>query len=268
VIAIGATAGAYLAGWATDRFFGSRRAPMICILMALLGVLTLSYDAVVRSSVIGTLLMLVVIGFCIYGPQVLLVGTAPADLAHRGTSAAAAGFVNFMGYMGAAGGDVVTGYYSDEAHGGWQVAIFIWAAWAFAGALVTGLLWNATARRLTVLPAFVPRIIAFAAMTAAAALLLWDGQLPILAWAACFAAACLLVTGIMRGAAGPSLVVALLGLATIFVSHVVSKADLGWQQTTAVLCLGLTAVTAVMILIEGSGIICESSSSEPDAADG
>ena len=73
-----------------------------------------------NRSVVGTMLLLVVIGFCIYRPQVLLVGTAPADLAHRGTSAAAAGFVNFMGYMGAATGDVVTGYYSAPEHGGWQ----------------------------------------------------------------------------------------------------------------------------------------------------
>ena len=59
--------------------------------------------------------MLVVIGFCIYGPQVLLVGTAPADLAHRGTSAAAAGFVNFLGYMGAATGDVGVDYRSSDS---------------------------------------------------------------------------------------------------------------------------------------------------------
>src|SRR5690606_14277311 len=44
VIAIGATAGSYLAGWATDRFFGGRRAPVICVLMAVLGALTLTYD--------------------------------------------------------------------------------------------------------------------------------------------------------------------------------------------------------------------------------
>ena len=84
------------------------------------------------------MVLLVVIGFCIYGPQVLLVGTAPADLARRGTSAAAAGFVNFMGYMGAATGDVITGYYSSPEHGGWQVAIYIWAGWAFAGACAHG----------------------------------------------------------------------------------------------------------------------------------
>ena len=266
VIAIGATAGAYLAGWATDRFFGSRRAPVVCILMTLLGVLTLTYDSVVRNSVSGTLVMLVVIGFCIYGPQVLLVGTAPADLAHRGTSAAAAGFVNFMGYMGAAGGDIVTGYYSADEHGGWQIAIFIWAGWAFAGALVTGLLWNATSRRLTVLPGVVPRLIALAAMACAGGLLLRDGQLPVPAWGACLAAICLLATGATRWSALPAVIVAALGIAAILGMHLVSKADLVWQQTAAVLCFGLAAVAAVMILIEGSNKSCESSSSERDAA--
>jgi sugar phosphate permease len=147
VLAIGAVAGSYLAGWATDRFFGSRRAPVICLLLVTLGVLTLVYEQVAQFSGWGTVGLLVVIGFCIYGPQVLLVGTAPADLARRGTAAAAAGFVNFLGYMGASVGDVVTGYYKMPEHGGWQVAIYIWAGWAFAAAVFAGLLWNATARR-------------------------------------------------------------------------------------------------------------------------
>jgi sugar phosphate permease len=110
--------------------------------MASLAALSFVYDAAVRHSTLGTMLLLVVIGFCIYGPQVLLVGTAPADLARRGTSAAAAGFVNFLGYMGAATGDVVTGYYSVPAHGGWQVVIYIWSAWALAGALLMAVLWH------------------------------------------------------------------------------------------------------------------------------
>lgn len=142
VLPIGAVAGSYGAGWMTDRFFGSRRAPVICMLLVLLGVLTLLYERVSQTSVPATLVLLVLIGFCIYGPQVLLVGTAPSDLARQGTSAAAVGFVNFMGYMGAATGDVVTGYFKDPAHGGWQVAIYIWAGWAFAAAVFAGLLWN------------------------------------------------------------------------------------------------------------------------------
>jgi sugar phosphate permease len=141
VLPIGAVAGVYLSGWATDRFFGNRRAPVICVLLALLGVMTLFYDTMVRTSVIGTLLLLVLIGFCTFGPQVLLVGTAPADLARKGTSAAAAGFVNFMGYIGAAlAGDVLTGYLYKNY--GWERAIYAWAAAAFIAAIAAGVLWN------------------------------------------------------------------------------------------------------------------------------
>ena len=143
VLPLGAIAGSYLAGWATDRFFGSRRAPVTCILLVTLALLTLMYDTVARTSVPATILLLFVIGFCIYGPQVLLVGTAPADLARKGTSAAAAGFVNCMGYVGAAAGDYVTGS-ALEAYG-WEQAIFMWAAWALAAAVAAGLLWNVTA---------------------------------------------------------------------------------------------------------------------------
>ena len=143
VLAIGAAAGSYLAGWATDRFFGGRRAPVIVALLVLRGLLTIGSESVAQTSATATMGLLAVIGFCIYGPQVLLVGTAPADLARRGTAAAAAGFVNFLGYMGAAGGDVITGHYKDDAHGSWQVAIYIWAGWAFAAAAFAAILWNA-----------------------------------------------------------------------------------------------------------------------------
>jgi sugar phosphate permease len=110
VLALGAAAGSLLTGWITDRFFRSRRSPAICTLLVLLAVLTLLYEQAARTSALATVLLLMLIGFCVFGPQVLLVGTAPADLARRGTPAAAAGFVNFLGYMGAALGDQVTGY--------------------------------------------------------------------------------------------------------------------------------------------------------------
>jgi sugar phosphate permease len=143
VLPLGAVAGSYVAGWATDRFFKSRRAPVTCILLVALALLSLAYDYVARTSVPATMVLLVMIGFCIYGPQVLLVGTAPADLARKGTSAAAAGFVNCMGYMGAASGDYFTGRTLDAY--GWERAIFLWASWAMAAAVAAGLLWNATA---------------------------------------------------------------------------------------------------------------------------
>ena len=259
VIAIGATAGSYLAGWATDRFFGSRRAPMICILMVILGGLSLMYDSVVRNSAVGAMLMLVVIGFCIYGPQVLLVGTAPADLAHRGTSAAAAGFVNFIGYMGAATGDVITGYYSVPEHGGWQVAIYIWAGWAFAGAVLAALLWNATARRVGILPGAVPKLGGLAALLVAYVAIYRGGQPLALQVATIAAGACLLASFARNWAALPALVIAGIGVLAVFASYVRQTHDVTWDQTAAMVSYGLAIVMSLMVLVEIKDNACESS---------
>ena len=250
VIAIGATAGSYLAGWATDRYFGSRRAPVACILMAVLGMLCLIYDFVVHRSTPGTMILLVVIGFCIYGPQVLLVGTAPADLAHRGTSAAAAGFVNFMGYMGAATGDVVTGYYSSPKHGGWQVAIYIWAGWAFFGSLIMAVLWNTTTRNIVVLPSAMPKLAAVTTMILAGIATTF-GQQPLALQIATYGAAiCLLGTFRNRWLALPSLFIAALGVLVVFVLYVKTNSNVTWDQSTAMVAYGLTVITAMMILVE------------------
>ncbi|HUG91120.1 MAG TPA: MFS transporter [Planctomycetaceae bacterium] len=145
VLPIGAIMGSFLAGWASDRFFGGRRAPVICGLLVALGCLTLAYDPLARTSFVATVALLFAVGFCIFGPQVLLVGTAPADLARDGTAAAAAGFVNCFGYFGAAvAGDLLTGYLAK--HYGWKIAIYAWAGWAFAAAVTMAFLWNATGR--------------------------------------------------------------------------------------------------------------------------
>ena len=62
---------------------------MICPLLVFLGLLTLIYDRMVLSGFAQTIGILFLVGFCIYGAQVLLVGTAPMDLARHGTPAAA-----------------------------------------------------------------------------------------------------------------------------------------------------------------------------------
>jgi sugar phosphate permease len=257
VIAIGAAAGSYLAGWASDRFFGGRRGPMICLLMVLLGGLTLVYDSAIHSSVSGSMLLLVVIGFCIYGPQVLLVGTAPADLAHRGTSAAAAGFVNFIGYLGAATGDVVTGYYSAAEHGGWQVAIYIWAGWAFAGAAIMAILWNTTSQKVGLLPGVVPKLGAIAMLALAGAAADYGHQPAALQMATYAAAVCSVATFFNRWAAFPGFVVAAAGLLTVFLTYVEASSDITWDQTAAMVAYGLTMLATVMIFVERKGEACE-----------
>jgi sugar phosphate permease len=141
VLPFGGIVGAYWSGWATDRFFAGRRAPIICGLLVVLGLLGLSYDHVLHWGLAPSVVILFAIGFCIFGSQVLLVGTLPIDLARDGTAAAAAGFVNFMGYMGAAAGDKVTGQIAQEH--GWQFAVHFWSACAFGSAIAIAFLWNA-----------------------------------------------------------------------------------------------------------------------------
>jgi sugar phosphate permease len=133
--------GALSSGWLTDRFFQSRRAPVCSLLLGAVGVLTLTYRAVVGLGTVPTVVCLALTGFCLYGAQILLVGTAAQDFARRGATAAAAGFVDFTGHVGAFSGDVLTGWMLK--HHGWGGAIAWWAGAAFAAAALVATLWRA-----------------------------------------------------------------------------------------------------------------------------
>jgi OPA family glycerol-3-phosphate transporter-like MFS transporter len=135
----GGVLGAYSAGWISDRLFAARRAPVMVCMLAALALLTVIYDPVARASAPGALVLLAACGFLILGPHVLLVGTAPAELARGGAVASAAGFVDMMGYVGAAAGDAVTGVIAHDL--GWERAVWFWAAAAALAALFLVPLW-------------------------------------------------------------------------------------------------------------------------------
>lgn len=132
--------GALTSGWLSDRYFESRRAPLIALALGLVGVLTLTYNAIAPLGATPTVLCLAAIGFCLYGAQILLVGTAAQDFAKKKRAAAAAGFVDFMGYFGAFGGDIVTGWLLK--HYDFHAAIRFWAFAAFGAAALAIPLWR------------------------------------------------------------------------------------------------------------------------------
>ncbi|HUS62924.1 MAG TPA: MFS transporter [Kofleriaceae bacterium] len=140
ILPLGGVAGALGAGWMSDRVFRGRRIPVLVGMLLLLGVLTVAYHTAVTSSMTLSLVLLALIGAGIYGPQVLLVGPAAMDLARAGKSAAAVGFVNFFGYLGAFGGDRVTGQLADAY--GWHAPVYFWASCAVGAALVVAPLWR------------------------------------------------------------------------------------------------------------------------------
>lgn len=133
--------GTLSSGWLTDRFFQSRRAPVCAFLLVGVGGLTLVYRVAVGVGALPTVICLALTGFCLYGAQILLVGTAAQDFARRGATAAAAGFVDFTGHLGAFSGDVVTGWMLKRY--GWPGSIAWWAGAAFAAAALVATLWRA-----------------------------------------------------------------------------------------------------------------------------
>jgi sugar phosphate permease len=144
VFPLAGAVGALASGWISDRWFQSRRAPMIAIALGSVGLLTLTYDAIAPFGTVPTVACLAAIGFFLYGAQILLVGTAAQDYAKKGHTAAAAGFVDFMGYFGAFGGDIMTGWLLKNHD--FHAAIRFWAIAAFAAAGLAATLWRAKPR--------------------------------------------------------------------------------------------------------------------------
>jgi hypothetical protein len=137
------------------------------------------------------------------------------------------------------------------------VAIYIWAGWAFAGALITAILWNTTSRKVGLLPGLVPRIGALGMMLAAGGAVSYGDQPIVLQIATFSAAACLLGTLLNRWAALPAMLVATAGLLAVFVSFVQNQDGVTWAQSGAMVTFGLTMITSLMILVEPEEELCE-----------
>ena len=133
--------GALASGWATDRWFQSRRAPVIAITLVMSGVLALAYGEVVKLGAVPTVACLGGVGFFLYAAHILLVGTAAQDFAKQRRAAAAAGFIDFMGHFGAFGGDVVTGWLLKNRD--FHAAIRFWSFSALVAAALVATLWRA-----------------------------------------------------------------------------------------------------------------------------
>jgi len=102
---IGGFFGMLVAGWASDHIFKGRRVPVMIIYM--IGILipfSCYWLMPVTTPMLDTILM-ATIGFCIFGPQ-MLVGCCAADVTHKKAAGTATGFVGCFAYIGAA----VAGY--------------------------------------------------------------------------------------------------------------------------------------------------------------
>jgi OPA family glycerol-3-phosphate transporter-like MFS transporter len=119
--------GGFSAGWASDKIFKGQRGLIGAMYMFMLAVsLSLFWYLPAEDVFLGTLLM-ISIGFFVYGPQVL-VGVASADFASKKAIGTANGFAGTMGYLGSALSGVCVGWLSDNYDWGAVFIFFIISA--------------------------------------------------------------------------------------------------------------------------------------------
>lgn len=95
------TLGVVVCGWATDRFFQGRRAPVIALSLLSLGIFSIVFPMVDAANTTMVVTVVALIGFFTYGAHILMVGHAAQDFGRKQGAAGAAGFIDGMGYIGA-----------------------------------------------------------------------------------------------------------------------------------------------------------------------
>lgn len=125
--------GGLAAGAIVDRYFKGRAALVISIYMLVLAVALVALYKYPVQGVSANLIFMVVIGFLVYGPQ-MLTAVSAARFAPRSCAAAATGFNGLFGYLGAAISGVGTGYFVDNF--GWGGGVIFYCIAASVGLLL------------------------------------------------------------------------------------------------------------------------------------
>ena len=133
--------GCLSAGWMSDRLFGAQRGP-VCVLFAV-GILSsiLLFWAVPPGYVALDWISIFLMGFTVFGPQ-MLIGIYASELCHKKAAATANGFVGWIAYIGAAVSGYPMGLVIDQA--GWTGAFIVLFACSLILVLLLLPLWNVT----------------------------------------------------------------------------------------------------------------------------
>ena len=140
---VGGNCGMVVAGWATDKFFGSRshRTSVFCMLGAALAIL--SFWAVPTSAPLAVkLIPFLFIGFFIYGPQALL-GIATTQQATPRAAGVAGGFVGIFSYASTVLSGIGFGFVAQRW--GWSAAYATICCAAVVGGMTLLAMWRADA---------------------------------------------------------------------------------------------------------------------------
>ncbi len=131
--------GTLLCGWLSDKVFNGRRAPATIIYMALVLAAVILYWQNPPGNPLIDNIALILIGFLIYGP-VMLIGVHALDLVPKKAAGTAAGLTGLFGYLGGAlFANIAMGYVVDAW--GWDGGFIVLVASCVFAMLFTALTW-------------------------------------------------------------------------------------------------------------------------------
>jgi sugar phosphate permease len=144
------SAGAVLGGWATDRFFGGRRAPVISLLLGILGLFSILLTFLDPNNTLAVTSVVALIGFCTYGAHLLMVGHAAQDFGCKQGASGAAGFIDSLGYLGASvagwSAGALIGHYNALGRPGYRITFIYAGISAMLGMFLIATLWRVKPR--------------------------------------------------------------------------------------------------------------------------
>jgi len=130
------------AGYASDKLFRARRIPVCVIFLLLLSAVTFSFGALTAGGSKWMMAAtLFAIGFFLFGPDSVVVGTAAVDFGSKKGASSAAGFINGVGSVGAVLGGSLPGVISQRW--GWEPMFWVLGVCVFVAAVLLLPKWNA-----------------------------------------------------------------------------------------------------------------------------
>jgi len=144
---VGGIFGSLAAGWASDKMFNARRGPVNALFCVCTCLVVGGFWCLPQVSMFVDSCVLFLIGFFIFGPQ-MLIGMQAAELAHKKAAASATGFVGWVAYAGAAVAGYPLGKITQEF--GWEGFFVSLAICSVVATLLLLPLWNIKTREDTV----------------------------------------------------------------------------------------------------------------------
>jgi OPA family sugar phosphate sensor protein UhpC-like MFS transporter len=139
ILDVGGLFGTLFAGWSSDQLFSARRGPINILFTAaiIVSILLLWYVPEGFTSLDSAAIFL--IGFAVYGPQ-MLIGVSAAELTHKRAVATSNGFISFAAYFGAAAAGYPFGKVLQEL--GWDSFFYMLLSCGVLALLILMPLWG------------------------------------------------------------------------------------------------------------------------------